>query len=133
MPGRSARGTTHVVGALTLLAGVLRFATLDAKGFWEDEAATAFLVQRGFGHMLSQIASSGGGETTPPFYYCVAWLWAKLFGTGEIGLRSLPALLGTATVPAVYLTAREVVSNRAATVAAVLVTVNPLLVWYSQE
>ena len=34
-------------------------------------------------------------ETTPPLYFVVAWLWAKLFGAGEIGLRSLSAALGT--------------------------------------
>src|SRR5438093_12555923 len=131
MPRRSALGTTHLVVALTLLAGVLRFATLDAKGFWEDEAATVFLVRSGFGHMLSQLAT-GGTENTPPLYFSVAWLWAKAFGTGEVGLRSLSALLGTATVPLVYVAGRELVSKRAALVAALLVTVNPLILWYSQ-
>src|SRR5439155_8040522 len=43
------------------------------------------------------------------------------------------ALLGTAPVPLVYLAGRELVSKRAALVAALLVTVNPLIVWYSQE
>ena len=38
-------------------------------------------------------------ESNPPLYYVLAWGWAKAFGTGEVGLRSLSALFGAATVP----------------------------------
>ena len=41
-------------------------------------------------------------ESTPPLYYCVAWVWARVFGFGEAGLRSLSALCRGATVPVVY-------------------------------
>ena len=37
-----------------------------------------------------------GQETTPPLYFMLAWGWAKVFGFGEEGLRSLSALAGTA-------------------------------------
>jgi 4-amino-4-deoxy-L-arabinose transferase-like glycosyltransferase len=50
-----------------------------------------------------------------------------------VGLRSLSALVGVATVPAAYLAARELVSGRAGLVAAALVAFNPYLIWYSQE
>jgi hypothetical protein len=72
-------------------------------------------------------------ETTPPLYFVLAWLWAKVFGSGEAGLRSLSALAGAITVPVAYLAARELVSRRAGLVTALLVAVNPLLVWYGQE
>ena len=38
-------------------------------------------------------------EGNPPLYYVLAWLWAKVFGTGEVGLRSLSAVCGTAICP----------------------------------
>ena len=41
-------------------------------------------------------------ESTPPLYYVLARGWAVVFGTGEVGLRSLSALLGTLTIPVVY-------------------------------
>ena len=41
------------VAALTALGGVVRFATLDAKGFWQDEATTAILMR--------EPAGRGGG------------------------------------------------------------------------
>ena len=72
-------------------------------------------------------------ESTPPLYYVVAWAWAKVFGTGEVDLRSLSALAGTAFVGVAYLTARKLVSERAGLIVAGLAAVSPLLVYYSQE
>jgi len=118
------------VAGITLLAAVVRVLGLDAKGFWEDEASTVLLLKRDFWGMLSQIPDT---ERVPPLYYVLAWPWTRLFGDGEVGLRSLSVLFGTATVPVAYLAARELVSRRAGIVVAALVAVNPLLVWYSQE
>ena len=127
--GLARRPAAAIVG-LTLLAALLRFATLAVKGFWGDEISTVLLVHQPFGQMLAGIARL---ESTPPLYYAVAWLWTKVFGTSEAGLRSLSALAGTATVPIVYLAARELLTRRAALIAAALIAVNPLLIWYSQE
>lgn len=124
------RRAAWAVAALTVLGAAVRFSTLDVQSFWVDEAATIHLLHRSFGGMLSAIPDS---ESTPPLYYVLAWLWTKLFGTGEVGLRSLSALAGTATVPVAYLAARRLVTERAGLVTAALVAVNPLLVWYSQE
>ena len=81
--------------------------------------------------MLSTIART---ESTPPLYYALAWLWAKLFGHGEAGLRSLSAVVGTLTVPVAWRAGGELFgAARAGLVAAALVAVNPYFVWYSQE
>jgi len=106
------------LAGVILLAAGLRFGTLDAKGFWGDEISTVSLVHMPYPDMLAGIARL---ESTPPLYYSLAWLWAKLFGTTEVGLRSLSAVLGVATVPVAYLAAREFVSRRAALMAATLV------------
>jgi mannosyltransferase len=118
------------LAALTALAAVARFATLDAQGFWLDEAATVELLRLDLGGMLHRIPEA---ESTPPLYYLLAWLWSKVFGLGEVGLRSLSALLGSALVPAVYAAGRRLCSERVGLAAAALAAVNPLLVWYSQE
>ncbi|HEY2600682.1 MAG TPA: glycosyltransferase family 39 protein [Thermoleophilaceae bacterium] len=122
--------SVQVVAALTVLAAILRFATLDVQSFWFDEAVTVQLLKGSFGHMLSSI---GGSESTPPLYYAIAWVWSRVFGDGEVGLRSLSALAGTLFVPVAYAAGRELASRKVATVIAVLAAVNPLLIWYSQE
>jgi mannosyltransferase len=120
----------QVLLGLTALAAAFRFATLGVQSYWLDEAVTVSLVELDLGEMLRRIPDS---ESTPPLYYLLAFGWSKLFGTGEVGLRSLSALLGTATVPAAYAAGRALVSDRVGLAAAALVSVNPFLIWYSQE
>src|SRR5918992_3158863 len=116
--------------ALTVAGAILRFATLGLQSFSGDEGVTVALVEMGLGDMLDAIPDS---ESTPPLYYLLAWLWTQVAGTGEAGIRSLSALLGTAAIPVAYAAGRELVSLRAGLVAAALTAANPLLVWYSQE
>ena len=119
-----------MLAGIVLFAAVLRFATLDAQSFWFDEATTVHLLRMDLGDMLRAIPDS---ESTPPLYYAVAWLWTKLFGTGEVGVRSLSALAGTATIPVIYAIGARMVTPRAGLIAAGLAATSPLLVWYSQE
>ena len=116
--------------ALTLLGAALRFPTLDRQSFWLDELVTASLLDRSLGDVLREIPRT---EATPYLYYVVAWVWSSVFGLGEVGLRSLSALAGTATIPIAYGAGVVLVSRRAGLVAAALVATNPFLVWYSQE
>jgi mannosyltransferase len=116
--------------AVTLVAAVLRFWGIGRQGFWFDEANTALLVHFSPGKMLGLIPQS---ESTPPLYYCIAWLWARVFGYGEAGLRSLSAVAGVAVVPVLYGAGSKLISRRAGVVAAALAAGNPLLIWYSQE
>jgi uncharacterized membrane protein len=118
--------------ALLVLAGAfLRFYAVGRQGFWYDESYTVLLVGRGPGEMLRLIPQL---ESTPPLYYCVAWIWAHIFGAGPAALKSLSALCGTLTVPIGYAAARKLLpSRRGALIVAALTAFNPLLVWYSQE
>jgi len=120
-----------IVAGLTVLAGVLRFGTLGVQSYHHDEIVTASRILRdGFWHAMDAV---GFSESAPPLYYAVAWLWTQLTGTGEFGLRSVSAVAGVATVPVAYLLGAELSSRRAGIVAAALVAVNPMLLWYSQE
>lgn len=118
------------VATLTLLGAALRIYRLGHQGFWFDEGNTALLVHLSPGKMLGLIPQS---ESTPPLYYCAAWVWARVFGYGEAGLRSLSAVAGVLAVPVAYGSAARLVSVRAGVIAAALVACNPLLIWYSQE
>ncbi|HEV3128003.1 MAG TPA: glycosyltransferase family 39 protein [Solirubrobacteraceae bacterium] len=118
------------LAGITLLGAILRFATISSQSYWLDEAATVHLAHLPLGQLLHQVRVS---ETTPPLYFIVAWLWAKLFGTGEVGLRSLSALLGIGAIPLTYACGRELISRWAGLLAALFAAVSPFLIWYSQE
>ena len=122
--------TVLLLGFLTAVGALLRFATLDSQSFWLDELVTVSLLHQSFGEMLGTVPES---EATPYLYYVLAWPWSRIFGFGEIGLRSLSALVGTAMIPVVYGAGASLVSRRIGLIAAALVCVNPFLVWYAQE
>jgi len=117
---------------LLLLAGALalRLAIAPLPSYWVDEAFTIHLLGHDFRGMFDRLAET---ESTPPLYYALAWLWSQLSGVGELGLRSLSALAGTATVGLAWLLGRWVGGPRAALAAGALVAVNPFLLWFSTE
>ncbi|HTA36274.1 MAG TPA: glycosyltransferase family 39 protein [Solirubrobacteraceae bacterium] len=137
--------------ALTLLAAVLRFATLGEQSFWYDEAFTpVHVLHSGVGATWRAYVHS---ENTPPLWYALAWIDYRIFGDGAIALRFPSAIAGVLTVPVVWALSLELVggpsearsssaerssarsasARRAAFLAAAIVAVDPLFVWYSQE
>jgi hypothetical protein len=118
------------LAAIVVAAAALRFATLDLQSFGQDELVTDWLVRMPLHSMLDTLPRT---EATPPLYYLVAWFWTRLFGFGEVGIRSLSALLGTLTVLVVGQMRMPRLSPRVPLAAAALVAFSPLLVWYSQE
>lgn len=125
-----ARAALLGLAALTILAAVIRFYRIGHQGFWYDEAVSALLVHFSPGKMFGLLPRS---ESTPPLYYCIAWVWVRVFGDTETGLRSLSAVLGAAVVPVIYGGGARLVSRRTGLLAAALAACNPLLIWYSQE
>ncbi len=121
-----------VLAGIVVLGAALRFATLDLQSYRYDEAVTAARVLHP--SLFDTLSAVPGSESTPPLYYLVAWLWSRPFGTGEVGLRSLSALAGTASIVVVYLGAVALpLPRRAGLVAAAMVAVSPVLIWFSQD
>ena len=117
--------------AITAVAALLRLWDLGSQSLWFDEAFTAV---RTLHPSLSQTLSSMvHTENSPALWYVVEWVDYRILGSSEFALRLPSALFGIATVPLAWAAAREAVGRRAAHVAAALVAVGPLFVWYSQE
>jgi mannosyltransferase len=118
------------LAAIVIAGAALRLSTLDLQSYTHEEAVTATRVLDG--SLFDTLAALPDSESTPPLFYLLAWLWSVPFGTGEVALRSISALAGVATIPVVWLVARELASRRVALVAAGLVAASPMLIWYSQ-
>ena len=129
-PRASLRRVPAALAIVCVAGAALRFATLDVQSLWFDEAVTARLLRMDLPGLLRAIPDS---ESSPPLYYLLAWPWMQLFGTGEVGLRSLCALVGTATIPVVWALGRRLGGDRAGLPAAALTAINPMLIWFSQE
>jgi hypothetical protein len=115
---------------LILIAAVLRFYRLDAQDIWGDEAFSIFLSQQPLPAVIS-----GAADTHPPFYPLLLFIWLKLVGTDALSTRALSVLVGILVVPLIFVFAKRLVPTRprVAWLAAILATVSPLLIYYSQE
>ncbi len=117
----------QLIAGLTVLALLLRLTSLS-RSLFTDEAYSLALAQRGFGHMLGLFGYEANG--TP--YPIVLWPLIRIFGTSETLLRLPAVAAGTASVPALWWAARRYTSSTAALLAAALLAVNPMAVFYSQ-
>ncbi|HEV7936911.1 MAG TPA: glycosyltransferase family 39 protein [Solirubrobacteraceae bacterium] len=117
--------------AILVLAAALRLSTLGLQSFWYDEAFTPVHVLRA--SLSATLHNVVHTENTPPLWYVLEWGFSRMLGTGVVALRLLSGLAGIATVAVAWAIGSELAGRRAAIVTAVLIAVNPLFVWYSQE
>ncbi|MFC2037635.1 glycosyltransferase family 39 protein, partial [Chloroflexota bacterium] len=115
---------------ITLLALGLRLYRLDAQSLWYDEGFSAYLARMN----PAEITDRTAADIQPPLYYYLLHGWIKLLGDEERALRSLSLLCGVLVVPLMYAVAWQLFHTRlAGLLAALLIAVAPLHVWYSQE
>jgi mannosyltransferase len=117
-----------VLAAITALALVLRLSSLS-RSLFTDETYSFALAQRSFGQMLALF----GWEANGTAYSVVLWPLTRIFGSGVTLLRLPAVLAGTLSIPALWWAARRFTTPAAALLAAGLLAVNPMAVWYSQE
>ena len=113
-----------------LLGLALRTARLDFQPLWWDEGYSVWFAT----HSLGQMAALTAEDIHPPLYYALLHLWTLLGGTGPVSLRLISVAFGAAAIPMIYAAAHRILdSRRAALLAATLLAINPLHVFYSQE
>jgi mannosyltransferase len=119
-----------IVAGLTVIAAALRLWHLGAKDVWADEAVAISLARLPW-HEFRRVITNR--EANAAFYELLLRAWTGGFGVGAAAARSLSAAAGIATVPALFIAARRLLSERVALVAAGLLAVNTYHVRYSQE
>ncbi len=119
------RGEVVAGVAILALATFLRLYQLGELpfGIWYDEAEYALEALRILDDPSHRPIFVGAINGPAHYLYLVAAAF-QLFGPGVDAVRGVNVLLGIATVPAMYLTARELFDRRSALVAAALVAVS---------
>jgi uncharacterized membrane protein len=124
------KATWGALIALTLVAFLLRAPHLDTQSLWRDEVDVTRLTDQPLTELtrdLLQIKHNG------PLFYLLMRGWLSLVGDNQFMLRYLSLCFGVLAVPLVYRIGRNLVGRQAAILAALLGTVSPYLVWYSQD
>jgi uncharacterized membrane protein len=125
--GRDPSQLWVVVALIVVLGAVLRFYGLDREPLWSDEAATL-----GYAEMPQAWLWRDSFDTSPPLYYSLQRIWL-VFGRSEAALRSLPAVIGTATIPLAYILGRALAGPCTGLGSALLLATSALHVQFSQE
>ena len=124
----AASPAVRVVAAATVVGATVR--VVVPRGLWIDEATSVFQARMGFGAMLVNLRAT---DVHPPLYFAVLWEVVRALGSGEAAVRVPSMVAGVALIPMLYLLGKEAYDRRTGVVAAILGTVAPFLVWYSQE
>lgn len=131
-----------LLSLILLLAFVLRMINIEKpEGLWFDEIYCWYLSSSKMPvEFLSKIYHE---DFHAPLYFFLLHFWMKLFSQTDIYLRMFSVLAGTLAVPIAYLIGREVdykdaennfkIGSLTGLVASLFVTVNSLLIYYSQE
>lgn len=124
--GRLLRLQPLLVLLLMMAALVLQFAGAAQKSYWEDEAWTATHAVKS----PAEIALATARDRHPPLYFVTAGAWSRVFGVGEVGLRSLSIAFTLASLGLVYWLAQRISGQNAALMALALLAFSPLLLTY---
>lgn len=149
--------------ALLMLAICFRFAYLDRKVYWHDEAYTSTVITARPGKYfseelfqnrlvkpadllayqrfvpdltLSDMVVRKGTEDVqhPPIYYVLLRFWAQIWGTAPVVTRGFSALLSLLIFPAVYWLCLELFESRlSGWIAIALFAVSPFHLVFGQE
>jgi uncharacterized membrane protein len=115
-------------GAILLLALLIRLIGLGAESAWIDEAYSIVLAK----HSILDILRGTAADQHPPLYYLLlhVWLW---FGSGVVFTRLLCVVIGVIHIGQVLVLGRKIGGEWLGLGAGLLLTLNPMHVWYSQE
>jgi len=129
--GQVAKRLSVATLALITLIGLLLRLPAIGDSLFGDELST-FYVVHGHGLREAMAIVRGPQEATPPLYFGVAWLFSQLGDSLDL-LRVPSLLVGVATIPLTYLLGTRTVGRGPGLVAAALVAVSPLMIFYSDE
>ncbi len=116
---------------LFILALVLRLIT-SGQSFWLDESASIILARLPLVNLFTAL----GSDFHPPLFYLLLHFWLPLADKSEWLIRLPNIIFGALSIPALYFLLKTVLGNektKLAFLAAFLLAINPLHVYYSIE
>ena len=120
-----------IISLIILLGAIIRIINIDQADFWRDEAFTLRAAVMNFGDMWSALTN----DTAPPLYTVIMHYWLQIFPLNEFWARIPSYIFGVATIYSTYLLAKQLFpyNRKYVYLSTLLVALNPVLIFYSQE
>lgn len=116
------------LGLILLLGASLRLFHLTYNSVWVDEGFSVWLASKD----VKSIVEAAAASEDEPLYYVLLHYWMYL-GRSELVLRSFSVIWSVLSLILCYETGRILFGPAVALTAALLLSISPLDVWYSQE
>jgi 4-amino-4-deoxy-L-arabinose transferase-like glycosyltransferase len=114
---------------ITLVGAALRLFRLGAQSLWLDESLSLVFASVSLKDSIEAILADG---VHPPLYYLVLRLFLYMGQSEEIA-RLPSAIFGILTIPPVYEIGRLCFDQKVGLVSALLLSLSPFHVWFSQD
>ena len=119
-----------MIWLILLVALLIRLISLD-QSLWLDEAINVLATQNySFIGMITEYAK---GDFHPPGFFILSWFWTRIFGISETAIRIPSVIFGLVTIYFIFLTGVKLHSKKLGWLCALLLSINPLHIYYSQE
>jgi mannosyltransferase len=118
------------LSAITAVGLILRVWEISTKGLWLDEAFSVWLSWQPLGDLLSWVVKI---DQHPPLYYTLLHFWIKIAGDNPNDVRMLSAILGTLTIPVMFLLGHRLMGTAVGLLAALILALSPFHVRFAQE
>jgi Dolichyl-phosphate-mannose-protein mannosyltransferase len=119
-----------VITALTLATFLLRLSQMHQSLFGDEVWTYQDITGRGLLGVIRNVHT--GAENSPPLFFVLAWLSAKI-GDPSVWIRVPSLVLGTLTIPLIYALGRETVGRTPGLVGAAIVGASPFSIYYGIE
>lgn len=120
-----------IIAIITLVALFIRLLNIDkSTGLWWDESLTYFISAK---NPLEIIKTLYNYDYHMPLYYLYVHYWMNLFGAEDTVLRYSSVIWGVLTIPAFFYLGKTYRSKALGYFLAIIVCLNPLMIYYSQE
>jgi len=120
---------TCLLLAILAVAAALRFWAIGGHPLWIDEANGVLTAQESLAGILGKLRT----DSSPPLYYFLLHVWMAVFGDSEIAVRSLSVCFSMGLVGLVFLVGARCFSPAVGLMAAFVVAVAPVQIFYSQQ
>ncbi len=119
-----------VILLILSFALIIRIISLN-QSFWLDEAINVLAAKNySFFGIITEYAK---GDFHPPGYFIFIWGWLRLFGFSEIAARIPSIIFAIGSIYTTFLIGKKIYSKNLGYLAAFILAINPLHIYYSQE
>lgn len=117
--------------ALTFLAAALRIYNIENQSLWRDEGISYSLShQDSLPDVFSTLANN---DLHPPFYFVLLYFAIELLGKSAFTIRIISAIAGIILIPLGYSIGKRLFNPWVGLLNALIMTISPFLIRYSQE